>query len=90
VLVCELALRSREQEETSSRPSPFPSARRACRRSLRTSTFLRSTPFFDRSYSRLGGVRFLIHDRDAKFCGPFDAILVSEGVRVTSSPAWQT
>ena len=31
---------------------------------------------------RLGSVRYLIHDRDAKFCGPFDAILRSEGVRV--------
>src|SRR5262249_25657926 len=31
---------------------------------------------------RLGNVRFLIHDRDAKFCGPFDMIVRSEGVRV--------
>jgi putative transposase len=35
---------------------------------------------------RLGSVRFLIHDRDAKFCGPFDAIARSEGVRVIETP----
>jgi putative transposase len=35
---------------------------------------------------RLGNVRFLIHDRDAKFCGPFDAIVRSEGVRVIETP----
>ena len=35
---------------------------------------------------RLGNVRFLIHDRDAKFCGPFDAIARSEGVRVIETP----
>ena len=35
---------------------------------------------------RLGSVRFLIHDRDAKFCGPFDSIVGSEGVRVIETP----
>jgi putative transposase len=34
----------------------------------------------------LGNVRFLIHDRDAKFCGPFDTILATEGVRVIETP----
>ena len=35
---------------------------------------------------RLENVRFLIHDRDMKFCGPFDAIVRSEGVRVIETP----
>jgi putative transposase len=35
---------------------------------------------------QLEDVRFLIHDRDAKFCGPFDAIAHSEGVRVIETP----
>jgi putative transposase len=35
---------------------------------------------------RRKNVRFLIHDRDAKFCGPFDAIVRSEGVRVIETP----
>jgi putative transposase len=35
---------------------------------------------------RLETVRFLIHDRDAKFCGPFDAIIRSESVRVLETP----
>jgi hypothetical protein len=35
---------------------------------------------------QLGNVRYLIHDRDAKFCGPFDAIFATEGVRVIETP----
>jgi transposase InsO family protein len=35
---------------------------------------------------RLENVRFLIHDRDAKFSGPFDEILRSERVRVIKTP----
>jgi putative transposase len=35
---------------------------------------------------RLGKVRFLLHDRDAKFSGPFDEIIRSEGVRVIKTP----
>jgi putative transposase len=35
---------------------------------------------------QLGDVRFLIHDRDSKFCGSFDAIIRSEDVRVIETP----
>jgi putative transposase len=35
---------------------------------------------------RLENVRFLLHDRDAKFSGPFDQIVRSEGVRVITAP----
>jgi putative transposase len=35
---------------------------------------------------RLENVRFLIHDRDAKFCRPFDSIIRDEGVRVIETP----
>lgn len=35
---------------------------------------------------RLRNVRFLIHDRDAKFCGPFDQVVRCEGVRVIETP----
>lgn len=35
---------------------------------------------------RLENVRFLLHDRDAKFSGPFDEIIRSEGVRVIKTP----
>jgi putative transposase len=32
-------------------------------------------------------LRFLIHDRDAKFCGPFDEVLGSEGMRIIRTPS---
>src|ERR1035437_8169679 len=31
-------------------------------------------------------LRFLIHDRDAKFCGPFDEVLRSEGIDTIRTP----
>jgi putative transposase len=31
-------------------------------------------------------LRFLIHDRDAKFCGPFAEVLRSEGMRIIRTP----
>jgi putative transposase len=35
---------------------------------------------------RLANVRYLIHDRDSKFCGSFDAIILSEGAEVIETP----
>lgn len=35
---------------------------------------------------RLGGVRFLIHDRDAKFSGPLDEVFETEGAAVIRTP----
>ena len=35
---------------------------------------------------RVPSVRFLIHDRDAKFCGPFDEVFRSEDARVILTP----
>jgi putative transposase len=31
-------------------------------------------------------IRFLIHDRDAKFCGPFDEVFSSDGIRILKTP----
>ena len=36
--------------------------------------------------SALEPVRYLIHDRDAKFSGPFDEVLRSEGIRIICTP----
>jgi putative transposase len=35
---------------------------------------------------RLKPIRFLIHDRDAKFCGPFDEVFATEGLQVVRTP----
>ncbi len=35
---------------------------------------------------RLENMRFLLHDRDARFSGPFDELVRSEGVRVIKTP----
>jgi putative transposase len=35
---------------------------------------------------RLRVIRFLIRDRDSKFCGPFDEVFRSEGVRIVKTP----
>jgi len=35
---------------------------------------------------RLGDLRFLVRDRDAKFSGPFDEVLRTEGVRIIRTP----
>jgi putative transposase len=37
---------------------------------------------------RLANVRFLLHDRDTKFSGPFDELVRSEAVRVIKTPIW--
>ena len=34
----------------------------------------------------LGGCRYLLHDRDAKFCAAFDVILESVGIRAVTLP----
>jgi putative transposase len=35
---------------------------------------------------RLEGIRFVIRDHDSKFCGPFDEVFGSEGVRIIKTP----
>jgi hypothetical protein len=35
---------------------------------------------------RLTGIRFLLHDRDTKFSGPFDCVFQTEGLRVVRTP----
>jgi hypothetical protein len=35
---------------------------------------------------RLNAIRFLLHDRDAKFSGPFDGVFETEAVRVVRTP----
>ena len=31
-------------------------------------------------------MRFLIHDRDSKYSGPFDEVFQSEGIRIVKTP----
>ena len=35
---------------------------------------------------RLQGVSFVVRDRDSKFSGPFDEVLLSEGIRIVKTP----
>ena len=41
---------------------------------------------FELDERRGGPVRFLIHDRDSKFCGAFDEVLRCEGIRIIRTP----
>jgi putative transposase len=35
---------------------------------------------------RLGSIRFVIWDRDAKFCSPFDEVLATKGAKMIKTP----
>lgn len=37
-------------------------------------------------YDDSAAVRFLIHDRDSKFCGPFDEVFRAGGIKVIRTP----
>jgi hypothetical protein len=50
-------------------------------------TFLTEQPSPDSTPRRTRkSVEVLIHDRDAKFCGPFDEVFVIEGLQVVRTP----
>jgi hypothetical protein len=40
----------------------------------------------NRTRERARPLRFLIHDRDSKFCGPFDEVFATEGLQVVRTP----
>ena len=42
--------------------------------------------FASHLHERAEPLRFLIHDRDSKFCGPFDDVFAAEGLQVVRTP----
>jgi len=42
--------------------------------------------FASHLHERAEPLRFLIHDRDSKFCGPFDEVFAAEGLQVVRTP----